>query len=133
MYSYLKILTLSFLITAGVLAAGGSQEEVVSADRDYRDPLQLKELISEAEIPYLLIDVRTPGEYAGGYIPQAINIPVDVIGTAIEEVDRDELIILYCRSGNRSAVATGILEGLGYTHIVDFGGISRWPYELAYP
>ena len=117
------------LLPAALFAAGRSE----SAEVDYRDPAVLERLIEKGSHEYILIDVRTPTEYSSGHIPTAINIPVDVISSMPPEAKNDDLIIVYCRSGNRSAVAKGILEDLGFTNIVDFGGINRYPSELSYP
>ena len=94
------------------------------------DPAGLAALIESGSPEYLLIDVRTPDEYSGGYIPTAVNIPVDNLGASPPDVPKDRLVIVYCRSGNRSARAAGILRSLGYTRIVDFGGIMRWQGDL---
>lgn len=123
------ILLLILLLPSVLFAAGGKERGQI----DYRDPAVLENLIDDSSTEYLLIDVRTTGEYASGHIPTAINIPVDVISSMPPEVEKDLLLIVYCRSGNRSAVARGILEDLGFTNLVDFGGINRYPYELSYP
>ena len=85
----------------------------------------------EEETNYIILDVRTPEEYAQSHIPNAINIPNEVIGTdEISELpDKDQLIMVYCRSGNRSKQASEKLVALGYTNIVEFGGINDWPGE----
>ena len=79
----------------------------------------------------VLLDVRTPEEFADKHIPGAINIPNETIGTdEIPELpDKDQLILVYCRSGNRSKQASEKLAALGYTNIVEFGGINDWPGE----
>lgn len=83
----------------------------------------------EEETDYIILDVRTPEEFADKHIPGAINIPNETIGT--EEIpelpDKDRLIMVYCRSGNRSKQASEKLATLGYTNIVEFGGINDWP------
>ncbi len=80
---------------------------------------------------YIILDVRTPEEFADKHIPDAINIPNETIGT--EEIpelpDKEQLILVYCRSGNRSKQASDKLVNLGYTNIVEFGGINDWPGE----
>ena len=85
----------------------------------------------EKEENYIILDVRTYEEFAAGHIPGAIVIPNETIGT--EEIaqlpDKDQLIMVYCRSGNRSKQASGKLVKLGYTNIVEFGGIIDWPGE----
>ena len=80
---------------------------------------------------YIILDVRTPEEFAEKHIPNAINIPNETIGTAeIPELpDKDQLILVYCRSGNRSKQASQKLADMGYTNIVEFGGINNWPGE----
>ena len=85
----------------------------------------------EEESGYIILDVRTPEEFADKHIPCALNIPNETIGTAeIPEVpDKDQLILVYCRSGNRSKQASEMLAALGYTNIVEFGGINDWPGE----
>ena len=85
----------------------------------------------EEETGYIILDVRTPEEFAERHIPGAINIPNETIGTAeIPELpDKDQLILVYCRSGNRSKQASEKLAALGYTNIVEFGGINDWPGE----
>lgn len=87
-------------------------------------------MMSEEE-NYIILDVRTAEEYAGGHIPEAINIPNESIGSEkIPELpDKDQLILVYCRSGNRSKQASEKLASLGYTNIVEFGGINDWPGE----
>ena len=80
---------------------------------------------------YIILDVRRADEFAAGHIPGAVNIPNESIGT--EEIpqlpDKDQLILVYCRSGNRSKQAAGKLVNLGYTNIVEFGGILDWTGE----
>ena len=84
------------------------------------------------ETGYIILDVRRPDEYAAGHIPNAINVPNESIGTAeIPELpDKDQLIMVYCRSGRRSKEASEKLVKLGYTNIVEFGGILDWKGEI---
>lgn len=81
---------------------------------------------------YIILDVRTPGEFEEKHIPGAINVANETIGTdEIPELpDKDQLILVYCRSGNRSKQAAEKLVALGYTNIVEFGGINDWPGEV---
>lgn len=85
----------------------------------------------ESESNYILLDVRTPEEFREKHIPGAINIANETIST--EEIpelpDKDQLILVYCRSGNRSKQASEKLASLGYTNIAEFGGINSWPGE----
>ena len=80
---------------------------------------------------YIIVDVRTPEEYADRHIKDAINIPNEIIGTdeITELPDKNQLIMVYCRSGNRSKQAAEKLTALGYTNIVEFGGINDWQGE----
>jgi rhodanese-related sulfurtransferase len=86
----------------------------------------------EQENGYIILDVRRPDEFAAGHIPHAINVPNESIGTAeISELpDKDQLILVYCRSGRRSKDASEKLVKLGYTNIVEFGGILDWKGEI---
>ena len=88
--------------------------------------------LMKSETDYVIVDVRTESEYAEGHVPGAMLIPLDTIsGSEVAELpNKDQLIMLYCRSGNRSGQAAGIMEGMGYTNIVDFGGIIDWPGEI---
>ena len=82
----------------------------------------------ETERDYILLDVRTREEYVQGHIPGAICVPNESIGTApVPELpQKDQLILVYCRSGNRSKQAAQKLADMGYTNIVEFGGIISW-------
>ena len=88
--------------------------------------------IMNEQTGYIILDVRRVDEFNAGHIPGAINIPNESIGTdAIPELpDKDQLILVYCRSGNRSKQASKKLVDLGYTNIVEFGGILDWPGEI---
>ena len=85
----------------------------------------------EQETGYIILDVRRPDEFAAGHIPNAINVPNETIGTAeISELpDKNQLIMVYCRSGRHSKEASEKLVKLGYTNIVEFGGILNWKGE----
>jgi rhodanese-related sulfurtransferase len=85
----------------------------------------------EKEKDYIILDVRRPDEFAEKHIPGAINIPNEIIGTEeIKELpNKKQLILVYCRSGNRSKQASEKLVKLGYTNIVEFGGIIDWTGE----
>ena len=86
----------------------------------------------QSETDYIILDVRTAQEYASGHIPGAINIPNETIATEnVQQLpDKEQLILVYCRSGNRSKQAAGKLVDLGYTNIVEFGGINDWSGEI---
>ena len=88
--------------------------------------------IMDSEEGYIILDVRTQEEYDQGHIPGAILIPDTEVEVTAEEVltDKDQLLLVYCRSGRRSKLASEILVKLGYTNIKEFGGIIDWPYEI---
>lgn len=81
---------------------------------------------------HLLIDVRTPEEYASGHIAGAINISVQTLPDRLDEIPVDQPIVVYCRTGNRSASATDILVNAGYSPVYDLGGIQDW-ISAGYP
>ena len=103
-----------------------------SAEKTYRQ-ITMEEAITmmAEETGYIILDVRTAQEYSEKHIPGAINIANETIGTEdIPELpDKEQLILVYCRSGNRSKQASEKLVKLGYTNIVEFGGINDWTGE----
>ena len=117
-----------FLMALLLLAGCGAQSE----ESTYRQ-INAEEAATmmEEESSYIILDVRTTEEYSEKHIPGAINIPNETIGTEdIPELpDKEQLILVYCRSGNRSKQASEKLVKLGYTNIVEFGGINSWPGE----
>jgi rhodanese-related sulfurtransferase len=88
--------------------------------------------IMDSEEGYIILDVRAQEEYDESHIPGATLIPHTEIEARAEEVltDKDQLILVYCRSGRRSKIAAEALVELGYTNIKEFGGIIDWPYEV---
>ena len=90
--------------------------------------------IMDTEEGYIILDVRTQEEYDEGHIPGAIVISHEEIAEKAEDVltDKDQLILVYCRSGRRSKIAAEALVELGYTNIKEFGGIIDWPFEIEY-
>ena len=119
---------LSVFLAAILLAGCSAPKETAS----YRQ-ISMDEAITmmEEESGYIILDVRTPEEFADKHIPGAVNIPNETI--AAEEIpelpDKEQLILVYCRSGNRSKQASEKLAALGYTNVVEFGGINSWPGE----
>ena len=114
-----------FLMALLLLAGCGAQSE----ESTYRQVnAEEAATMMEEESSYIILDVRTAEEYSEKHIPGAINIPNETIGTEdIPELpDKEQLILVYCRSGNRSKQAAEKLVKLGYTNIVEFGGINDW-------
>lgn len=87
--------------------------------------------LMETETDYVILDVRTEEEFAEKRIPGALLIPDYEIAEKAEELlkDKSQLLLVYCRSGRRSKLASEELVRLGYTNIREFGGIIDWPYE----
>ena len=88
--------------------------------------------LMDSESGYIIIDARTQSEYDEGHIPGAILIPeYEIADRAENELpDKDQLILVYCRSGRRSKIAAEELAKLGYTNVKEFGGIIDWEYEI---
>lgn len=103
----IRVVLLSFLIFFSFCGKSAEQSE-----------------ISEwAEKGALVVDVRSPGEFSGEHFPGAVNIPLQVLGSRLEELgSKDRPIVLYCHSGGRSARAKSILSGEGFTRVKDAGG-----------
>lgn len=88
--------------------------------------------IMNTSVDITIIDVRTNSEYESGHIKNAINIPLDEIENSIDAFvsDKERTILVYCKSGSRSELASEKLLSLGYTNVYNFGGINNWPYEI---
>ena len=118
-------IVLSALMLTGCAGAGNQTNS-------YRQ-ISMDEAVAmmEQESEYIILDVRTPAEFAEKHIPNAINVPNESIGTSEISAlpDKDQLIMVYCRSGRRSKEAAEKLVKLGYTNIVEFGGIIDWKGE----
>ena len=127
-------LCLSMLPLAGCGNDGAASSDNPSATGEgYRQISQEEALaMMDSEEGYIILDVRTAEEFAQGHIPDALNIPVETIGATPPEglPDKDQLIMVYCRSGNRSKQASEKLVDLGYSNVVEFGGINTWPGEV---
>lgn len=82
--------------------------------------------------PIVLLDVRTQEEFNNGHIPGALLLPYDEIDQKAAQLlpEKEKKIIIYCRSGRRSAIAKDSLEALGYTNVKDFGGMNRWQGQV---
>ena len=126
---YLKIFISVLLISLSlfsITACSGT-----SATYEQISSQQAKNLI-DTESDYIILDTRTEEEFAKGHIPNAILIPhYEIAQRAEKELpDKDQLILVYCRSGNRSKQASQVLADLGYTNVKEFGGVIDWEYEI---
>ena len=92
---------------------------------------EAKKIMDSGE-EHIILDTREQEEFDAGHIPGAILIPYTEIENKAEEMlpDKDKLILVYCRSGRRSKIASESLSELGYTNVKEFGGIIDWPYEV---
>lgn len=132
-----KIVILALALVLTSMFAGcsisKSQENTESKNMGYKqvDAAKAKSLM-DTEMDYVILDVRPNEEYDEGHIPSSILIPdYEIRERAESELpNKDQLILVYCRSGNRSETASEILVDLGYTNIVEFGGIRSWPYDI---
>ena len=117
------------ILIAALMLAGCSAPIAQTSYRQITMDEAVKMMEKEKE--YIILDVRTAEEYAEKHIPNAINIPNETIGSRelSELPDKDQLIMVYCRSGNRSKQASEKLVKLGYTNVVEFGGIIDWKGE----
>jgi rhodanese-related sulfurtransferase len=89
-------------------------------------PAQLRDMMSKDK-DLQLIDVRSPGEYGGGYLARAKNIPLDQIGGRLDELKKDRALVVYCRGGHRSALALNKLRAAGFSMAKHMGGgITAW-------
>lgn len=111
------------LFCTACMANGSGAERITAQEAKAR---------MEANPNAIVLDVRTEAEYRGGHIKGAVLLPLDRLEDEAETVlpDKNREILVYCRSGRRSADAGAILTALGYTDVADFGGILLWPYEV---
>lgn len=124
---------IALLLTGLILAGcfGGEAKDVYQKISPNDAAIMLNE-----DPGIMLVDVRTPEEYRSGYIKGAINIPLDDFDKQVKKMlpDKEQTIMLYCKSGKRSAVAAQELMDLGYTHILDIdGGVNAWKGILVKP
>lgn len=93
---------------------------------------QAAKQLMDTQKDYVIVDVRELSEYKEGHIPKAMLIPLGTIEKNAERVlpNKEQLLLVYCRSGRRSKEAAQIFANKGYKHIKDFGGIISWPYEV---
>ena len=130
------ILIISILIILGgsVLLLNKKDENINNKNESaikYVSMDDIVQIMNENE-GYIILDVRTVEEYNDGHIPNAICIPNEIIDeTVINRLpNKEQLILIYCRSGNRSKQAAQKLNNLGYTNLIEFGGIIDWKGEI---
>ncbi len=135
----MKSLIVAILLSVALIFAGCQGKENNMEQNTYEktqleykqiSPSEAKERL-EMDKEIILLDVRTKEEYVERHIPGSMLIPVDRLESVAEEqlTDKNATIIVYCRSGRRSAIAAQALADLGYRNVYDLGGIIDWPYE----
>lgn len=133
MKKIILIIIILTLIIIGVVCIMNRKErnienEVIIKHVSMNDIVQ----IMEENENYIILDVRTQAEYNQGHIPNAICIPNETIDENVVNklLDKNQMILVYCRSGNRSKQAAEKLKKLGYTNLIEFGGIRDWKGEI---
>ena len=119
----IMLLACAFPFVCGCSGGGSSYDKISGAEA---------KALMDSESGYVIIDARTQSEYDEGHIPGAILIPeYEIADRAESELpDKEQLILVYCRSGRRSKIAAEELAKLGYTNVKEFGGIIDWEYEI---
>lgn len=122
-----------FLIAAFslMMAACGETDKKDTSSFQQVNAEEAKAMMDQ-EDNYVILDVRTQEEYEEGHIPNAVLLPDYEVEDKAEQIllDKEQTIFVYCRSGNRSKSASEILVSLGYSNVIEFGGINDWPYEI---
>ena len=128
---YLSCL-LTVLLLVGLTGCGSEKERDDTASYQQITAEEAKAMMEE-QPDAVILDVREQDEYDAGHIPGAVLLPVGTINeeTAASAIpEKDTVVLVYCRSGNRSKTASQSLVDLGYTQIYEFGGIKDWPYDV---
>ena len=128
MKRFLSALLVLFLLTG---CGGTGADQTSQATYQQITQEAAKEMMDAQEV--VILDVREQHEYDTGHIANAVLLPVGTITedtAAVMIGDMDTVVLVYCRSGNRSKTASQALADLGYTNVYEFGGINSWPYEI---
>ena len=128
-----RMISISLAALLCVFGFGGCAQPEDNMENTYQQiTAQEAKNIMDSGKEHLIIDARTEEEFATGHIANAILIPeYEIADRAETELpDKDALILVYCRSGRRSKIASEELVKLGYSNVKEFGGIIDWPYEI---
>jgi phage shock protein E len=117
-----RLATIIVLVLISLTLVGCSSTPTAAA---ITPPEYIAQYVDSAT-PHLLVDVRTPQEFDGGFIAGAVNIPLQELESRLSEIPHDIPVVVYCQSGNRSTQAAAILTEQGYTNIYNLGGINQW-------
>ena len=128
----MKRSSIALLVVALSLVSLGSLD---AAPKESNLPPKLgdKELVALIKAQgqrLLILDVRTAEEYEAGHLPAAVLLPYDEIGATFAEAEKGRPIVVYCRSGRRSAIAKATLASMGYANVSDFGAVGNWSGPL---
>ena len=121
----------------GVIGSADGPTSIIITPKEGKNMYQqitpeMAKKIMDSGVEHIILDTREQDEYDSGHIPGAILIPYTEIEDKAEQIlsDKDALILVYCRSGRRSKIASESLAGLGYTNVMEFGGIIDWEYDV---
>lgn len=125
------MLTISLMLF-GFCACGGEDNKTNSSSQYEQISAEKAKELMDTKTDYIILDARTQEEFDSGHIEGAILMPEYEVSARAEKelTDKDQLILVYCRSGRRSKIAAQALQDLGYTNVKEFGGIIDWPYEI---
>ena len=124
---------LLLLLTITLIGCGSREEEVENTASYQQITAEEAKSMMEEQADAVILDVREQDEYETGHIPGAVLLPVGTIdedSAAAAISEKDSVVLVYCRSGNRSKTASQALADLGYSRVYEFGGIRDWPYEI---
>lgn len=124
----MKAKLMKLLALCCLLSACAGNDTTKQAEYQRIDAQKAKEMMQDSSV--IVLDVRTQEEYEQGHIQNAELLPLDQIEKISEVAEKNSTILVYCRSGNRSAQAAQYLIELGYKNVYDFGGILSWPYGI---
>lgn len=125
-----------FTVTALFLSGKDEKKTKTTTAPEYATYVQISpeeaKSVMDSDEGYIILDVRNPDEFEQGHIPGAILIPYTEIAEKAPYtlMDKKQTILVYCRSGRRSKIASETLASMGYTDVREFGGINDWPYEI---
>jgi phage shock protein E len=128
----LVVLVIGFVIyiTSQSPAKAGGADALLTPSAPVRHhdmtPQHYHQAFVAASLPHRLLDVRTPEEFAEGHLPDATNLPLQTLPQQMATLPKDQPIVLYCRSGNRSGVAAQMLTQAGYSEVYNLGSIMAW-------
>lgn len=123
----------AFLVSLTVLLLTGCFEGYIGSEgevlKKYVPPEQLKGLVDNPDDSIWIVDVRPSSAYQKGHIPTAKSFPSSEILSRLDKIPKDKYLVMYCETGGRAQSVIKKLEKQGYTRLMNWGGMSRWPYE----